>query len=133
MSDAGSTLVPRHKTDLTTARRAVEAGWPAVRPVLRELVGWCLDGNWPVAKVLGPFIGSLGSAVADPVREVLQAEDAPAAYFVITGVVAEMPPSGVASVESDLRRLAQAPTPEQEIEELPRLAIEQLGRLDASA
>jgi hypothetical protein len=38
---SSSELVPRHKLDLATAERAVEAGWPAVEPVLAELVGWC--------------------------------------------------------------------------------------------
>jgi hypothetical protein len=130
--DAGSPFVPRDKFDLATAHRAVEAGWPAVRPVIRELVGWCLDGNWPVAKILGPFVGSLGAPAVDPVREVLNADDVPAAYFVMTGVVAEMPPSALAGLAGDLRRLAEAPTAEEETEELPRLALRQLARLDAS-
>ena len=125
-------FVPRDKRDLVAAHRAVEAGWPAVQPVVGELTDWCLDGNWPVAQVLAPFLGSLGAAVADQVRAILQADDAPAKYFILTGVVEAMPASGVAALADELRRLVSRPTPAEAAEQLPELAEQQLARLEAS-
>jgi hypothetical protein len=125
-------LVPRDKYDLDAARRAVEAGWPAVEPVAGELVAWCLDSNWPVAHVLAPFLGSLGPPVADYLRPILQGWDAPAKYHVLTSVVGAMPPSGVAGLAGELRRLAEAPSPDEVEEQLADLARSQLARLDES-
>jgi hypothetical protein len=125
-------LVPRDKYDLDAARRAVEAGWPAVEPVAGELVAWCLDSNWPVAHVLAPFLGSLGAAVTEHVRPILQGTDAAAKYHVLASVVGAMPPSGVAALAGELRRLAEAPSPDDVEEELPDLARSQLARLDES-
>src|SRR4051794_31653153 len=76
----GISLVPNDKKDLRTARRAIERGWPAVEPVLGDLLDWCLDSNWPVAKILGPFLGRLGAPVVPLVRAVLNGDDEPAKY-----------------------------------------------------
>ena len=53
-------LIPKSKSDLETANRAVAAGYPAVKPVLGELVEWLKDYNWPVAHVLAPFLAKIG-------------------------------------------------------------------------
>jgi hypothetical protein len=128
--DDPATLVPRDKHDLVTAHRAVAAGWPSVEPVLDQLVDWCLDGNWPVAKVLAPFIARLGPRAAEPVRRVLAGGDEPAKYFLLTDLVAEMPHEGLACLTGELRRLAESPTPGETREDLPDLASVQLARLD---
>lgn len=59
MSDDGG-LVPESKSDLTRARAAERAGYPAITPVVNDLLEWLRDGNWPVAHVLAPFLRDLG-------------------------------------------------------------------------
>ena len=84
MSD--SHLVPARKTDRAAAQRAVEAGWPEVQPVVRDLIGWCLDSNWPVANILGPFLGGLGAAIQTEVSEFLRGDDDCGKWHILAGL-----------------------------------------------
>jgi hypothetical protein len=122
-----SSLVPRDKFDLDAAQRAIAAGRPAVEPVLGELVGWCVDSNWPVARALGPFLGALGSPVIPAVREVLDGDDATAKYHVLVIVVASMPAAARAELGCVLSRLARSLDPAELAEGVPEVAAELLG------
>src|SRR4051794_23281462 len=53
-------LIPQNKFDLKRAQAAVEVGYPAVAPILPELLEWLQDYNWPVAHILAPFLASIG-------------------------------------------------------------------------
>ena len=120
-------LVPRSKIDLPTAQRAERAGWPAVEPVLGELVDWCLDSNWPVAQHLGPFLGRIGLPVVPHARAILDGDDATAKYHVICGIVGAMEPAARAELRAPLTRLAHSPTAPEIAEGIPELALEMLA------
>src|SRR5688500_18615540 len=49
-----NSLVPRNKHDRKRAAAAIAAGYPAVAPVLPEMLEWLQDMNWPVAQDLAP-------------------------------------------------------------------------------
>ena len=67
-------LIPRNKHDLRRARVLVALGYPAVAPVLPELLEWLQDLNWPVED-------EDAHEVADEAREILLKMDAgPAKY-----------------------------------------------------
>ena len=126
MVDPGSPFVPKDKFDLETARRARDAGWPAVEPVLCDLVDWCVDSNWPVAGVLGPFLGRVGTPALPAVRAVLNAGDEPAKYHVLIGIVAAMAPAARSELDDQLLRFADHPTETEAAEGLRELARELL-------
>src|SRR5262249_44528772 len=52
-------LLPTGKHDVASARALVALGYPAVAPVLPQLLEWVQDINWPVAAVLAPFSRAL--------------------------------------------------------------------------
>jgi len=83
-SDPLRDLVPTDKSDLERASAAVEAGYPAVAPVLRELVEWLQDYNWPVARVLVPFLQSIGAPLVPHIWRVLRSDDDVWKYWVIS-------------------------------------------------
>jgi HEAT repeat protein len=125
MADA-SALVPRDKFDLAAGERAVAAGWPAVEPVLKDLVSWCLDGNWPVAAILAPFLGQLGVPVVPAVLEVLDSDDAPAKSCILFGIGRTMPAEAIDALTPHLLKLRDHPSSDEVKEELPQLAAELL-------
>jgi hypothetical protein len=127
-----SSLIPRSKFDLEAATRATDAGWPAVEPVISELLRWCLDSNWPVAQVLGPFIGGLGSNIVPHVQAVLDDADAPAKHHILAGVVSTMPTSALDELRAPLARLINSPTAAESAEDLPSVASRLLSDLDAA-
>jgi Domain of unknown function (DUF5071) len=122
------TLVPLSKFDTETAGRAVAAGWPAVEAVLPQLLEWLQDYNWPVSRVLAPFLASIGEPLVPYLRSILQGPDAIWKYWIITAVVADAPVTVVDALRPDLQRLVEKPTPQEAEAEVPKVAVKQLGR-----
>jgi hypothetical protein len=118
-------LLPRDKSDLARANEVVARGYPAVAPILPELIEWLQDYNWPVAKILAPFLASIGSPLLPEIRRVLGTKDYVWQYWVLTCLVktAEM----ASALRDELKRLAERPAPEEAAEELHLVARELLG------
>ena len=76
-------LVPKSKSDLDTANRAVAAGYPAVESVLPELVEWLQDYNWPVAHVLAPFLAEIDLPLIPQIDHVFSTTDETWQYWMI--------------------------------------------------
>ncbi|MDO5625187.1 MAG: DUF5071 domain-containing protein [Pseudomonadota bacterium] len=114
-------LVPKHKLDLERAEAAVAAGYPAVASVLPELLTWLQDMNWPVARVLAPFLAGIGAPLEISVREVLDGTDHIWKYWVIREVIAKSTDLR-RSFQTHLERLASQATDDERAEELDELA-----------
>ncbi len=128
-------LIPRSKSDLARAKAAEAAGYPAVAPVMAELVEWLQDGNWPVAHVLGPFLRGVG-AVPELVRsvsDVLDSDDDIWKYWVLEAVVSGWEPTGLGLLQVQLTRIALRPTPNESAEEVDQAARELLARMNNQA
>ena len=68
-------LLPQDKCDLERARALVALGYPAVVPVLPELMVWLQDMNWPVAEIVAPFLATIGLPLVPHIRQVLATDD----------------------------------------------------------
>ena len=121
-------LIPRHKLDLTRAQAAVAAGYPAIAPVLPELLEWLQDYNWPVAHILQPFLAGIGLPLAPHLRRILQTDDEVWKYWVIVCLIKESA-ALQAEFRHELTRLATSPTVRETREELPQVASETLQLL----
>ena len=119
-------LVPRGKHDVDRARAAVEAGYPAVGPILGELIEWLQDYNWPVAYVLEPFLRSIGEPLVPHIWHVLRSDDEIWKYWVISLLITGLPPQVAAEFRPELERLAYEPTERERREELDEQARDAL-------
>ena len=109
-------LVPKFKSDIETARLAVKAGYPAVEPVLYELLEWLQDCNWPVAHELFDFLASIGAPLAPHIRRVFSSDDLTWQYWLI-GLFRQSPELyGI--FRADIHRIAFSPTSAEHAEEL---------------
>nr|WP_287382084.1 DUF5071 domain-containing protein [Mesorhizobium sp.] len=54
-------LLPRSKRDVDSIPFIIKAGYPAIAPILDELLDWTADSNWPVARPLADFLVTLGT------------------------------------------------------------------------
>ncbi|TPI30298.1 DUF5071 domain-containing protein [Mesorhizobium sp. B3-2-1] len=122
-------LVPRDKFDLDAVTAVERAGYPAIAPILDDLIGWTADGNWPVAQPLAHFLSTLGEPIVDPVLRVLRGDDPTFKYFCIIMIVEILPINILKAVEDDLRRLADSPNKSDRMEEVDEVAREALLRL----
>ena len=132
MTNLDRDLVPTSKGDLARARAAVEAGYPAVAPILGELIEWLRDYNWPVAHILAPFLGSIGEPLVPHIWRVLRTDDEVWKYWVI-GILIPMLPAAVAGeFRPELSRLCHHAQPHEKREELDtqaRAVLEHFGWL----
>lgn len=125
-------LIPTGKFDLDRARAAVDAGYPAVAPVLGELVAWLQDYNWPVAHVLAPFLASIGAPMVPFIWRVLRSDDDVWKYWVINILLGALPAAAAAEFRPELERLCYVPQPNElaaELDQQARSVLEKFGWL----
>ncbi|NOR61652.1 MAG: DUF5071 domain-containing protein [Rhodobacteraceae bacterium] len=116
--------IPKDKFDTEAVSRAVALGYPAINPILPELLVWMQDLNWPVAQDLAPILANAGPEIAPALRDIIRGDDLDGVYFVIVGVVLDANNEVWKLIEDDVRRLADHPTQGQKLEELDVVAKE---------
>ena len=130
MTNLERDLVPTSKRDLARAQAAVDAGYPAVAPILGELMEWLKDYNWPVAHILAPFLASIGEPLVPHIWRVLRTDDEIWKYWVIGILIPALPEAVAGEFRSELSRLCHDPQPPERGEELDtraREVLEQFG------
>ncbi len=120
--------IPATKFDVDKAAEVVRVGYPAVEPLIPQILEWIKDLNWPVSRVLQPFLASIGAPLAPHVEAVLAGRDDAWKHSVLSGVVARSP-SLAQALTTQLKRLADAPSPGESQEEVDRVAGEILDGL----
>jgi hypothetical protein len=121
----------RHKSDLENAKALVALGYPAVQPLVRHMLEWIQDGNWPVAHVLEPFLASIGRPILKEIREILtQPEDAEWKWFCIVGVLRRMDRDVVSELRPEIERLAFHPSRVDQNGEVDQVARQLLEAMD---
>ena len=117
------------KGDLIAATQLVVLGYPAVRDILPDLFTWIQDGNWPVARIIAPFLASLGNPSVPEIWKILRSDDLLWKYWCISMVIAELPLDVAVEFEPELQRMVDSPDEPEQYEELDRVAREALEHL----
>ena len=131
MQDDLRALLPQSKHDLDRARALVARGYPAVAPVLPELLEWLQDYNWPVAQALVPFLQTIGPPLLPELRRILGTNDEVWKYWVLWCLVRAAPTLAEA-LRPELTRLVESPTPGEATEEVDQIAREILEVLEGA-
>lgn len=118
-------LVPKSKFDLESANRAVAAGYPAVEPVLADLVEWLQDYNWPVAHVLAPFLADIGIPLVPQIDHVFTTNDETWKYWMIVCLISHNDEL-YEHYKTRLIELAEHPSESDRVDELDEVARELL-------
>ncbi len=121
-----SACIPKDKFDTDAVARAAALGFPALNPILPELLVWMQDLNWPVAQDLAPLLAQAGVEIVAPIKSIFVGGDLGWTYFLIVGVLPHVNNEVWAPLVADLRRFAEHPTPEQKLEELDEIALDTL-------
>ena len=121
MAEDLKSQLPKHKSDLEAAQKMIDLGWPAVEPVIGELLEWLQDYNWPIAKSLAPFLSSIGEPLVPYLRTILDTTDHDWKYWILELLVKKS--REIANqVRDQLERLVSAPTPNEAAAELNLIA-----------
>lgn len=122
-------LLPRHKSDCDRAAAVIALGYPAVAPILGDLLEWLRDGNWPVSRPIGDFLASLGEPALPHVATVMAGGDPTWKYWCIKRLIERMPPALAERFRPELVRLVERPTVDERHEELHDAAGDTLRAL----
>jgi hypothetical protein len=102
-------LLPIDKHDVEKAEAIVALGYPAVDELLPALIVWLQDINWPVARILTPFLAGIGDPLAPHLRTVFESDDHVWKYWVLEQLV-DPSPGLAAVVQPSLLRMALNPS-----------------------
>ena len=80
-------LLPVNKDDVAAIEAITAHGYPAVQPILLDLLKWIRDESWPVAKPACEFLVRIGPQLAPQVRKVLGSRDDPWKAVVLRQIV----------------------------------------------
>ena len=79
------------KCDENKAQGLIDLGYPENEMYLDHMMEWMQDWNWPVARVLQPFLAELGDPIVSRIQRVLEGNDSIWKYWCILCLINEMP------------------------------------------
>ena len=99
-------LLPANKDDVEAIRAIAAHGYPAVQPILLDVLKWIRDESWPVANPASEFLVSIGPRLAPEVLQVLGSRDDALKAVVLRRIVSAWPSEDVSGLSSRLFLIA---------------------------
>ena len=110
--------IPKDKFDRAAVEAAAAIGFPAINPILPELLEWVQDANWPVAQDLFPLLAKAGPEIAPHINAVFESDDAGWKYDLLLKLVPDLKPEVAALLKKQMFRMANSPTTRERHEEV---------------
>ena len=99
-------MLPLNKDDVAAIEAIAARGYPAVQPILPDLLKWIRQDSWPVAKPILEFLVTIGPRLAPQVREALGSQDGSLKAVVLRQIVSEWPGDDVRGLSDQLFLIA---------------------------
>lgn len=99
-------LLPVNKDDVASIETITARGYPAVQPILLDLLKWIRVESWPVAKPACEFLVTIGPRLAPQARKVLGSRDDRLKAVVLRHIVNEWPSDDVRGLSDQLFLIA---------------------------
>ncbi len=123
-------LVQTHKSDTDAVQRARSAGYPAIEPILGDLLEWMQDMNWPVAGDIEELLAPIGAPLSPYVLKVLQGGDDIWKYWILSRLAVNFDREARQPIIDECIRIVNHPT-DGELAEEVNLAAGDILILDA--
>ena len=114
MNDLKS-LILKHKSDFESVEKIVMKGYPAIKPILAELLEWIQDLNWPIADNIATFLVSIGMDIIPEIKKILDGRDHIWQYSCLC-VVEEIGKDAISIFDKELKRIRDNPTKAEKAE-----------------
>ncbi|MDQ0060015.1 hypothetical protein J2T14_002187 [Paenibacillus harenae] len=124
-----SELIPQHKNDHERVNILKTLELIEIKPILPDLLVWLQDANWPIAQGVEDIVINFQDELIPYVRDIFQTNDGTWKYFLLHGLIKRLPDSVLILLKSDLERMKNTPTPDEEYEELEDILTELLLRI----
>ena len=119
--------IPKDKLDTRAVQFAETVGYPALNPVLPQLLEWLQDLNWPVALPVAHLLTRAGLEIVPPLRQILASNDSIWKYWILTALVPSLRREVREALRSEITRIADNPTIDEKAEEVDVKAKEVLA------
>ena len=123
-------LMPRNKDDQDRAKQIVSLGYPAVKPVVNEMLRWLRTYESPVANVFLSFFSEKGMLIAEEVNQALESSKQDhLKYVIVTKVLPQWHRDGIERLVHPLNMLVtQSGEPETALTSIKLLAKYDLNK-----
>lgn len=123
-----SQYIPTDKFDEDAVRRAEAVGFPALDPVLPDLLMWIQDLNWPVARGLARLLAQAGPVIVPHIRAVLLSDDGEWKSSILNSWAEAVPVAVLELFSDELAGLAVTPTKDDRASEVDLIARALIAR-----
>jgi hypothetical protein len=121
-------LIPEHKFDTEKVELLNNLTFEEIEPIIRNLLEWLQDGNWPVSRPLGKYLKTLPPAKLGPyLMEILNGNDYDWKYFLIAILGDQVNGVQYQPFHNEISRIANDPTEIEkkcELDDIAKLMIE---------
>jgi hypothetical protein len=108
--------ITQDKFDFAAIDRANQIGFPAINPILLDLLEWLQDANWPIAPDTAALLSRAGFEILPHIRAILKADDGSWKLLTIELVVANLASGIQSELRNEVIRLANHPTQNDRLE-----------------
>lgn len=128
-------LMPKDIFDTSTIAKLLTLTEQELQIILPRLIRWYEDLNWPVTEELTPVMLKYPKLLVPLLIEAMDIseKDDVFKYFVVVALVKEIPCQFHPELIPSLRRLAESPTVDEQLEDLEEVAQDILQRWNAKS
>ena len=115
--------IPKDKFDTEAIELARQIGFPALNPILSDLLEWVQDANWPVAAETAALLSNAGLEIVPHIKAILHSDDGTWKYWTLDLVVRNSSLDVLWELRNDLMRLTESPTQDDKTEDVSAVAL----------
>ena len=115
--------IPKDKFDTAAIKLARQIGFPALNPILSDILEWVQDANWPIAAETAALLSNAGLEILPHVKAILRSDDGIWKYWTIDLVVRNSSSDVLLELRNDLVRLTESPTQDDQREDVAAVAL----------
>jgi hypothetical protein len=112
LSPTQISILPTNKHDHFAIEHISTLPDSEIAPLLPEILTWVQDTNWPISRTVSTFLLQHPTRIVEPVRHILQSDDAEWIYNVL-GIIEQLPKEVQKALKVEVERVALRPTEEE--------------------
>ncbi len=117
-----TSCIPTDKHDVEAIHWARKIGFPALGPIIPDLLLWLQDINWPVAKHAAELLSGSGVEIVPHVQAVFSSSDSIWKLWVLLYLCPNLSPDILNELRADITRLVDDPSAGDMEEDVPAAA-----------
>jgi hypothetical protein len=123
--------LPKDRHDQAAVQRAADLGFPALNPILPQLLAWGQDINWPVTRPIFALLAQAGPEIVPHLQAIFRSDDAIWSYWIVADLTPRLASPIWDLIAADIHRMATNPTAAERKEEVDLVAAEALQKATA--